>query len=171
MRLHKVLLGCGLLLSSVTMAQSHHDHAAQGKQLKGEFKMKELLADSAFAWFHSGVNRYDANATMVNYIKSNKDKIQLVALVNTTEEASQSLLGRFYKVMILASVPEESIHMYGADNSGNTGNQVADGYKVKRVPTILVMRDGKEEGRISGNSKESVEQDLAQIIMKMNKKE
>jgi hypothetical protein len=153
------------------MAQSNHNHAAQSKQLKGEFKMKELLADSAFAWFHNGVNRYDANATMVNYIKSNKDKIQLVALVNTTDEASQNLLGRFYKVMILASVPEESIHMYGADNSGNTGNQVADGYKIKRVPTILVMRDGKEEGRISGNSKESVEQDLAQIIMKMDKKE
>ncbi|RPD40155.1 thioredoxin [Chitinophaga barathri] len=153
------------------MAQSSHNHAAQSKQLKGEFKMKQLLADSAFTWFHNGVNRYDANSTMVNYIKSNKDKIQLVALVNTTDEASQNLLGRFYKVMILASVPEESIHMYGADNSGNTGNDVADGYKIKRVPTILVMRDGKEEGRISGNSKESVEQDLAQIIMKMNKKD
>jgi hypothetical protein len=166
MRLHTVLLGCGLLLSSVTMAQSVNGT----RQLTGKIEMKQLTSDSAFAWFYTGVNRYDANANMVNYIKTNKDKIQLVALVNTTDEASKKLLPAFYKVMILASVPEESIHLYGADNSGNTGNTVADGYKVKRVPVILVMRDGKEEGRISGSPRQTVEDDLAQIIMKMNNK-
>lgn len=166
MRLHTVLLGCGLLLSSVTMAQSVNGT----RQLTGKIEMKQLTSDSAFAWFYTGVNRYDANANMVNYIKTNKDKIQLVALVNTTDDASKKLLPAFYKVMILASVPEESIHLYGADNSGNTGNTVADGYKVKRVPVILVMRDGKEEGRISGSPKQTVEDDLAQIIMKMNNK-
>lgn len=164
MRLHTVLLGCGLLLSSVTMAQSGNG------QLKGKIEMKQLTSDSAYAWFYTGVNRYSANTNMVNYIKTNKDKIQLVALVNTTDEASKKLLPAFYKVMILASVPEESIHLYGADNSGETGNAVADGYKVKRVPVILVMRDGKEEGRISGSPKQTVEDDLAQIIMKMNNK-
>lgn len=163
MRLHSVLLGCGLLLSSVTMAQSN-------TQLKGKIQMKQLTSDSAFAWFYTGVNRYDANANMVNYIKTNKDKIQLVALVNTTDDASKKLLPAFYKVMILASVPEESIHLYGADNSGTTGDTVADGYKVKKLPVILVMRDGKEEGRISGTPKQTVEDDLAQIIMKMNNK-
>lgn len=161
MRLQTVLLGCGLLLSSMTMAQS---------QLKGKIQMKQLTSDSAFAWFYTGVNRYDANTNMVNYIKTNKDKVQLVALVNTTDEASKKLLPAFYKVMILASVPEESIHLYGADNSGNTGDSVADGYKVKKLPVILVMRDGKEEGRISGSPKQTVEDDLAQIIMKMNNK-
>lgn len=166
MRLHTVLLGCGLLLSSVTMAQSVNGT----KQLTGKIEMKQLTSDSAFAWFYTGVNRYDANANMVNYIKTNKDKIQLVALVNTTDDASKKLLPAFYKVMILASVPEESIHLYGADNSGNTGNTVADGYKVKRLPVILIMRDGKEEGRISGSPKQTVEDDLAQIIMKMNNK-
>jgi len=163
MRLHSVLLGCGLLLSSLTMAQSN-------TQLKGKIQMKQLTSDSAFAWFYTGVNRYDANANMVNYIKTNKDKIQLVALVNTTDDASKKLLPAFYKVMILASVPEESIHLYGADNSGTTGDTVADGYKVKKLPVILVMRDGKEEGRISGTPKQTVEDDLAQIIMKMNNK-
>lgn len=166
MRLHTVLLGCGLLLSSVTMGQSVNGNT----QLKGKIEMKQLISDSAFAWFYTGVNRYDANTNMVNYIKTNKDKIQLVALVNTTDDASKKLLPAFYKVMILASVPEESIHLYGADNSGNTGNTVADGYKVKRLPVILVMRDGKEEGRISGSPKQTVEDDLAQIIMKMNNK-
>ncbi|WP_157962753.1 YbbN family protein [Chitinophaga deserti] len=162
MRLQTVLLGCGLLLSTVTMGQS--------QPLKGKFEMKQLINDSSYAWFYTGVNRYNANSTMVNYIKTNKDKIQLVALVNTTDEASRKLLPEFYKVMILASVPEESIHMYGTDNSGNTGNEKADGYKVKKYPTILVMRDGKEEGRISGAAKATIEDDLAQILMKMNAK-
>lgn len=162
MRLHTVLLGCGLLLSSVTLGQS--------QPLKGKFGMKQLLSDSSFSWFHNGVNRYNANTAMVDYIKTNKDKIQLVALINPSDEASRKLLPEFYKVMILSSVPEESIHMYAVDNSGNTGDQKADSYKVKRYPTILVMRDGKEEGRITGASSGSVEDDLAKIIMKMNEK-
>jgi hypothetical protein len=141
------------------------------KQLKGKIQMKQLISDSAFAWFYTGVNKYQVNENMVNYIKTNKDKIQLVALVNTTDPASKELLPKFYKVMILSSVPEESIHLYGFDESGSSGDAVADGYKAKRLPVIMVMRDGKEEGRISGTPKETVEQDLAQIIMKMNKKE
>lgn len=156
-----------MLLSSVTMAQNGNG----AKQLKGRIQMKQLISDSAFAWFYTGVNKYQVNENMVNYIKTNKDKIQLVALVNTTDPASKELLPKFYKVMILSSVPEESIHLYGFDDSGNSGDAVADGYKTKRLPVIMVMRDGKEEGRINGSPKETVEQDLAQIIMKMNKKE
>ncbi|MFD2889858.1 hypothetical protein [Chitinophaga cymbidii] len=167
MRLHTVLLGCGLLLSSVAMAQNGNGAG----QLKGKIKMKQLISDSAFAWFYTGVNKYQVNENMVNYIKTNKDKVQLVALVNTTDQASKDLLTKFYKVMILSSVPEESIHLYGFDNSGSSGDATADGYKAKRLPVIIVMRDGKEEGRISGTPKETVEQDLAQIIMKMNRKE
>lgn len=167
MRLHTVLLGCGLLLSSVTMAQN----GTADRQLKGKIQMKQLISDSAFAWFYTGVNRYQVNENMVNYLKSNKDEVQLVALVNTSDAASKELLPKFYKVMILASVPEESIHLYGFDNSGKSGDAVADGYKAKRLPVIMVMRDGKEEGRITGSPKETVEQDLAQIIMKMSKKE
>lgn len=167
MRLHTVLLGCGLLLSSVTMAQN----GTADRQLKGKIQMKQLISDSAFAWFYTGVNRYQVNENMVNYLKSNKDKVQLVALVNTSDAASKELLPKFYKVMILASVPEESIHLYGFDDSGKSGDVVADGYKAKRLPVIMVMRDGKEEGRITVSPKETVEQDLAQIIMKMSKKE
>lgn len=162
MRLHTVLLGCGLLLASATMAQSG------AKQVTGKIEMKQLMSDSAFRWFYTGVNKYQVNEAMVNYIKTNKDKIQLVALVNTAEPSSQELIAKLYKITILSSVPEESVHLYGVDNSGNSGVAVADGYKVKKVPSILVMRDGKEEGRVSGAPKATLEQDIAQIIMKMN---
>lgn len=137
------------------------------KQVKGKLELKQLSNDSAFAWFYTGVNKYDANANMVNYIKTNKDKVKLVALVNTTDEASRKLLPAFYKVMILASVPEENIQMYGVDGSGNGAEE---NFKVKKVPAILVMQNGKEEGRITGDLKEPVEQELAQILMKMNAK-
>lgn len=155
-----------MLLSSVTMAQS----SGESKLLKGKIEMKQLISDPAFAWFYTGVNKYEVNSNMVNYVKATKEQLQMVVLVNTTEEASKQLLPQFYKVMIMASVPEESVHIYGADDKGNTGNAVADGYKVKKFPTILIMSDGKEEGRIAGIPKQPVEEELAQIIMKINSK-
>ncbi|MGX5818403.1 hypothetical protein ACWKWU_09420 [Chitinophaga lutea] len=158
MRLHKILLGCGLLFSTATFGQ-----------VKGKLELKQLSNDSSFAWFYTGVNKYSANTTQVNYIKANKDKIKLVALVNTADETSRQLLPAFYKVMILASVPEENIQMYGTDNSGDTGNSaIDDSYKVKRAPVILVLQEGKEKGRISGAPKVSVEEDIAQILLKIN---
>lgn len=163
MRLKTLLLGGGLLFSSFAWAQDG------AKELKGKIEMKTLMSDNAYAWFYTGVNKYQPNDAMVNYIKSNRTGFNIVAVVNTTDESSRKLLPQLYKVMILAGNPEQQVLLFGADNKLETGAPVD--YKIKKVPTFIIMKDGKEQGRIAGDVSETVESDLARILLKMNKKD
>ncbi len=170
MRLKSLLLIGGLLLSTLTWAQTTASRASNGKKvLKGKIEMKTLMNDSAFAWFYTGVNGYQPNDNMQNYIKDNRGKFNIVAVVGTWEDQSRKLLPALYKIMILGGSPDEQVLTYGADEKLNV-NAPQD-YKVKKLPTFILFRDGKEIGRVSGDVTESLEGDMAKILLKANLKD
>lgn len=162
MRLKTLLLGGGLLFSSLAWAQS-------GTVLKGKIDMKTLMNDTTTTWFYKGVNNYQPNDNMLNYIKANRSSFNLVVVMGTWDDVSREVVPALYKVMITGGSPEEQIVMFAADKKLQTDSPVD--YKVKKLPTIIVMRDGKEEGRIVGTPKESIEGDLSRILLSSAKKE
>jgi hypothetical protein len=165
MRFLSIVLVCLLGFSLMVTAQ-------QGKQpLKGKFELKDLLSDPAYTWFHKGVNTYDVNMTMSNMVKSNKEKVQFISIVNLEDEKNHALFAQFMKTMILASVPSENLLLYASDKNNITGNPDADQYKVKRTPVFIVRVGDKEIGRVSGAPKNSIEQDLAEILMRIDRSE
>ncbi|HVI44097.1 MAG TPA: thioredoxin domain-containing protein [Chitinophaga sp.] len=164
MRLKTLLLGSGLLCSTLAWAQNGND-----KVLKGKIDMKTLMQDQSTAWFYKGVNNYQPNDNMLNYLKANRSNYNLVVVMGTWDEASRKIVPELYNVMIKAGSPDEQVLMFGADQKLET--DAPTDYKVKKVPTIIVFRDGKEAGRIVGEPKESVEGDLARIILNSSKKE
>ncbi|SFD29188.1 hypothetical protein SAMN05518672_1011473 [Chitinophaga sp. CF118] len=170
MRLKSLLLGGGLLLSTLSWAQSTTSTASNGRKvLKGKIEMKTLMNDSAFAWFYSGVNKYQPNDNMLNYVKDNRGKFNVVAVVSTWDDASRKLLPALYKVIILGGSPDEQITTFGADEKLQT-NAPQD-YKVKKVPTFIVLREGKEIGRINADVEDTMESALAKILLKANRKD
>jgi hypothetical protein len=170
MRLKSLLLVGSLLLSVLTFAQTTASRASNGKKvLKGKIDMQTLMNDSAFAWFYTGVNGYQPNDNMLNYVKDNRGKFNVVAVVGTWEEQSRLLLPALYKIMILAGSPDEQVLTYGVDEK--LQSSAPQDYKVKKLPTFIVLRDGKELGRLSGEVGESLESDIAKILLKANRKE
>jgi hypothetical protein len=170
MRLKSLLLVSGLLLSTLTWAQSTVSQASNSKKvLKGRIEMKTLMNDSDFAWFYTGVNNYHPNENMLNYIKDNRGAFNVVAVAGTWDDQSRKLLPALYKIMILAGSPDEQVLTYGADEKLQTG--APQDYKVKRLPTFILFRDGKEIGRISGDVGETLESDMAKILLKVNRKD
>ncbi|MCW3462730.1 thioredoxin family protein [Chitinophaga nivalis] len=165
MRLKTLLLGGGLLFSSFAWAQN----GSNGKVLKGKIDMKTLMNDSNTTWFYKGVNNYQPNDNMLNYIKANRSGFNLVAVMGTWDETSQQVIPQLYKVMITAGSPEEQVILFGADQRLQT--EAPTDYKIKKVPTIIVFKEGKEEGRIVGAPKESIEADLSRILLNSSKKE
>lgn len=166
MRLKNLLLG-GTLLFFATLASAQNGD--NSKVLKGKLDLKALTSDSAYAWFYTGVNKYQPNDNMLNYIKSNRDKFNVVALIGTWDEQSRILFPQLYKVMVLAGSPETQMLIFGADQKLDTGAPTE--YKLKKVPTFIILKEGKELGRISGSVDESIEADIAKILLKADKKE
>jgi hypothetical protein len=162
-----LLLGACLLLATLTFAQ---DKASNGKKiLKGKIEMKTLMNDSSAAWFYSGVNNYQPNENMLNYIKDNRGKFTVLAIVGTWEDQSRILLPELYKILILGGSPDEQISTYGVDEKMQGANAPQD-IKTKKLPLFVIMRDGKEIGRISGAPDDSIESEIAKILLKANRK-
>ncbi|OMP75060.1 hypothetical protein BW716_32175 [[Flexibacter] sp. ATCC 35208] len=158
---------CLLLATTLSYAQST---ASNGRKvLKGKIEMKTLMNDSSFAWFYAGVNKYQPNENMLNYIKDNRGKFTVVAIIGTWDDESRRLLPALYKIMILAGSPDEQIHTYGADEKLQTGTQA--GYQTKKLPTFIIVRDGKELGRVSTDLQDTLEGDIARILLKANRKD
>lgn len=166
MRLKTLLLG-GTLLFFVSLACAQN--GGSSKVLKGKLDLKALTSDTTYAWFYTGVNKYQPNDNMLNYIKSNREKFNVVALIGTWDEQSRILFPQLYKVMVLAGSPETQMLIFGADQKLDTGAPVE--YKLKRVPTFIILKEGKELGRITGSVDESIEADIAKILLKADKKE
>ncbi|CAL1521406.1 thioredoxin domain-containing protein [Chitinophaga sp. MM2321] len=164
MRLKTLLLGGSLLLSSMAWAQNGND-----KVLKGKIEMKTLMQDESTAWFYKGVNGYQPNDNMLNYLKANRSNFNVVVVMGTWDETSRKVVPELYKVMITAGSPEEQVLMFGADQKMQT--DAPTDYKVKKVPTVIVFSEGKEIGRIVGQPKESIEGDLSRILLSSSKKE
>ena len=162
MRLKTLLLGGGLLFPSLAWAQNE-------TVLKGKIDMKTLMNDSSTTWFYKGVNSYQPNDNMLNYIKTNRSNFNVVVVMGTWDKTSQEVVPALYKVMITGGSPDEQVVKYAADKKLETDAPVD--YKVKKLPTIIVFKDGKEEGRIVGAPKESVEGDLSRILLSNSKKE
>lgn len=170
MRLKSLLLVGSILLSTLTFAQTTSSKASNGKKvLKGKIEMKTLMNDSDFAWFYTGVNNYQPNDNMLNYIKDNRGTFNVVAVAGTWDDQSRRLLPALYKIMILAGSPDEQVTTYGVDEKLD-GSTPQD-YKAKKLPTFIFFRDGKEIGRISGDVGESLESDIAKILLKANRKD
>jgi thiol-disulfide isomerase/thioredoxin len=164
MRLKTLLLGGALLFTSLSWAQT----SKSDKVIKGRIEKKVLMNDQDLAWFYHGVNEYTPNDKMVDYIKSNRGKYNLVAVIGTWDATSQQLFPKLYKTMILAS-SEDQMMIFGADQKMQT--DAPTDYKLKKVPTFIVMKDGKEEGRIVGETADGVESELAKVLLKMNRKD
>ncbi|WP_212001400.1 thioredoxin family protein [Chitinophaga sp. HK235] len=164
MRLKTLLLGGGLLFSTMAWAQNGND-----KVMKGKIEMKALMQDPSTDWFYKGVNKYQPNDNMLNYIKANRSNYNLVVVMGTWDETSRKVVPELFKVMITAGSPEDQVLMFGADQKFQT--DAPTDYKVKKLPTVIVFRDGAEVGRISGAPKESIESDLSRILLDSSKKE
>lgn len=164
MRLKTLLLGGGLLFSTMAWAQNGND-----KVMKGKIEMKALMQDQSTDWFYKGVNNYQPNDNMLNYIKANRTNYNLVVVMGTWDETSRKVVPELYKVMITAGSPEDQVLMFGADQKMQT--DAPTDYKVKKLPTVIVFRDGSEVGRIVGTPKESIEGDLSRILLNSSKKE
>ena len=170
MRLKSLLLAGSLLLSTLTWAQSNSGKASGTKKvIKGKVTMQTLMNDSALPWFYTGVNNYQPNDNMLNYIKDNRGKFNVVAFVGTWDDQSRTMLPELYKILILGGSPDEQITTYGADEKMETG--APTDYKVKKLPTFIMLRDGKEIGRISGDLDDTLEGDMAKILLKANRKD
>ena len=117
--------------------------------LNGIISKYALLNTAEFyQWYQSNQNIYEPDTAIVNAMEAAKDKVQFIIFGGTWCEDTQFVLPRFFKLQELSGFPDKNISFFGVNRAKQTIGNVTAAFKIINIPTIIVMKDGKEVGRV-----------------------
>lgn len=167
--MNKVLFLALLFLTGTTaLAQTQYevlkDHDG-GKILKGIISRDLLSSDSSFSWFTENQKPYPPEKEPAIKFAKQKDNIQLVVFLGTWCEDSHVIIPKLFPFLDAAGFPDSKLTLIGVDRNKKTISHLADAFNVINVPTVIVMKDGKEMGRVVEYGKYGmIENELAEIV-------
>ncbi|HXB91179.1 MAG TPA: thioredoxin family protein [Puia sp.] len=141
-----IIVGLGIL----TKAQTEYEVSSDGtgKILKGLITRDMLEKDTAFKWFHEKQAGYTPNTETVSVLKAKGPQVQFVVFGGTWCEDTQNLLPKFYSLMDAASFPSDQVRVIMVDRHKKSVNHLPEDMHLASTPTFIVLKDGKEIGRV-----------------------
>ena len=137
----------------------------RAKVLRGIIDRNVLESDTSFKWFKENMKYGTADASAIASFAKNKAKFNVVVFGGTWCEDSQNLLPVFYRLVDKSGFPENQILLLAADRKKTTVNNLHEKFKVKNVPTFIIMHDGKEIGRVVEYGKyAAIDKELGEIV-------
>lgn len=155
-----------LQIMAQTTGELVSDPGSGEKMLIGLFQKSDIAANADFTWYEQSRKIYPrANANAVKALKENKDKIYLIVFAGTWCEDTHFVLPKFFKIQEEAGFPEDRISLIALDRNKQMTNPLARALNIQDVPTIIVMKNGKELGRVVEYGKTGAwDQELAELI-------
>ena len=162
-----IIIGLGIL----TKAQSEYEVSSDGtnKILKGLINRELLAGDTAFQWITTNQSGYTPNMAAVNALKAKGSGLELLVFGGTWCADTKDLLPKFFSILDAASFPEKQLTLVGVDHDKKTTTHLSEDMHITKVPTFIVLKDGKEIGRVEEYGKEGDwDKELAGIINSAN---
>ncbi|HEY6435383.1 MAG TPA: thioredoxin family protein [Ignavibacteriaceae bacterium] len=144
-----------LLTSHFLQAQTGYEitQDPENKQAKiytGTVNKSMLQNDSLFnKWYTPNHNAYNPDTTIIGALaRANAQKLQYVVFGGTWCEDTQFILPRFFKLQEMGGVPDNNITFFGVNRDKKALGHIAEAFGIINVPTIIVMKNGIELGRV-----------------------
>lgn len=138
------------------------------KTVKGILSREQLQNDTAFAWMKNDISWYKPNAACVANLIPVKDSIQLIIFIGTWCEDSHIVLPQLLRMLDQVKFAADHLTIIGVDRSKHTLGSLSAALGVTKAPTILVMKNGREIGRVEEYGKYGVyDQELAEVLAKV----
>jgi thiol-disulfide isomerase/thioredoxin len=149
-KMKNVMLTAALLLcAGFVFSQTEISHDASGtKIIRGFMTGQELSTDTAFTWFAENQKGYTPEASALQAFRANKDSIRFLAFGGTWCGDTKNILPKFYSLTNAAGIQADRITLLGVDHDKKTIQHLSELFHITNVPTIIVLKNGKEIGRV-----------------------
>lgn len=136
--------------------------------LIGECNRKGLTSNKVFAnYYTQNYQQYKPDIeTLKKLLEKKSDEMTIVIVMATWCGDTKKQLPRFYKILDQIKFDESKITMIGVDSKKYAYTISTEEYKVKKIPTFIFYKNGKEKGRIVETPKKSLELDMLKIFRK-----
>jgi thiol-disulfide isomerase/thioredoxin len=166
----KQVIITALVILSVQMASAQTEVTLEAngtKIVKGFLTKQELATDSSFMWFAENQKGYTPNQNALQLLRANKDSVNIVAFGGTWCGDTKYILPKFFVLADAAGLSPDRITLIGVDRSKKTIQHLSEAFGITNVPTLIVMKNGKEVGRVVEYGHTGLfDKDLAEILGK-----
>lgn len=144
-----LLLVSFALTGLVSFSQSQYEVTVEGpdKILKGVLSRDLIQKDSTFKWYAQNKQGYVPNADVVAAFKA-KPGLHFIVFGGTWCDDTKNILPKFFSLADAAAIPAGNISLIGVDRNKKTLGYLAESLNIINVPTMIVLKDGKEVGRV-----------------------
>ncbi|PZR29342.1 MAG: thioredoxin [Citrobacter freundii] len=157
-----------LLFSCTAFAQNQYEiskDADGGKIFKGLISRTLIETDTSFKWYAQNTKPFTPDKNAVAGLQKYKDSLQFIVFMGTWCEDSHFVIPRFFSLLDAGSYPSGKVSLIGVDRNKQTLDNLSESLHVTNVPTIIVMKNGKELGRVVEYGKSGLfDKDLGEVI-------
>ncbi len=118
------------------------------KVLRGLITRADIQNDTAFNWFKKNYKLGKPDAGAVTAFKQHRNDFHMLIFGGTWCPDTQNLLPQFYRLADASGYADSSITLIGVDHDKTTLDNLNKTFHLINVPTFIVMKDGKEVGRV-----------------------
>lgn len=137
----------------------------KAKILKGIINRQLIENDSSFVWFKENMKWGQADTSAVATFKQKANKFTMIVFGGTWCEDTQNLLPIFYRLVDRSGYSEKNISLIGVDRTKQTIYDLNKTYHIINVPTFIVLKNGKEVGRVVEYGKyNTIDKELGEIV-------
>ena len=173
--MYKILITLGLFFSltnafsqaAVNLYEVVPD-AQEKKFLKGFVTKEQITNDPDFGWYKQNLKYAKPNKEYVDIIKAKAYDFQIVLFLGTWCHDTQQILPKYLALLEAAEFPDHRLVLIACDRQKTEPSKIYRSLNVVHVPTLILLKEGKEVGRIVefGESGQ-VDKELAELIKKL----
>jgi len=138
--------------------------AAPERLLVGKISQGSLFRDYPSFW--NPYRDYTPRQDAVERIAAVRGSYDLLVFFGTWSPDSLREVPRLLRVLDAAGNKDLRLALYGVDREKREGLGMAETFGIRNVPSVVVLRDGIERGRIVERPRRSMEEDLLEILVK-----
>ncbi|NLG98876.1 MAG: thioredoxin family protein [Chloroflexi bacterium] len=131
--------------------------------LTGQVTWAEV--QSADGWKELTAADYTPDAALVETIRENAGDVKVLLFLGTWCGDSKREVPRFFKLIEQAGISESQVEITALDRTKKDAAGLTEKWGVEYVPTFIFIRGGEEIGRIVEMPAESLEADIAKILL------
>ncbi len=136
--------------------------------LLGQIDENGLASNSYQNWYKPNYEDYQVDTNSITSIKNELSKHKILVFMGTWCGDSKREVPRFIKILKAADFPMENLKMVAVDGRKDNYKKSPAGEEwglsIKRVPTFIFYKDGKETNRIIESPITSLEADIKAIV-------
>ena len=166
-----IIMTLVLFTSSILTSQKTNQEIKienQPPYLVGKITINGLSSHSYQGWYRENYDSYEVDTNEIESIINELSKHKILLFMGTWCGDSKREVPRFIKILETADFPMENLKIVAVDRRKDFYKKSPAGEEwglsIKRVPTFIFYKDGKETNRIIESPITSLEADIKAIV-------